>query len=347
MTRLLVLVLLAASAAGAGEELIAELDERVAVALRPAGANPNPKAYGRAELRRINERADRVADACDAVSAANTPRGGTAAWAPGEGLLAENAEGKPLRVAVCFFGVTRSLTSTICNLRARVFRPLELAGAVLETFVHTYSVDRLADNQRNNEFNHTLRVGEWRLLPHLHAAVETSQEDFLRGTDIDVSYAPPTDVPEKKYAWGDKSAGTLRNLICQYKSLEEATLLWTARHTKAPFDVVVYLRPDVAYLDTLDPAMLRRLLDLHEELRRQVWVSPAWQTNSGRNDRMAFGTPGAMKAYGTRLRRAARYVEATAAPLHAEKFLEYDMRKLHNREAGGPAEGRGEPSPEP
>lgn len=47
------------------------------------------------------------------------------------------------RVAVCFFGLTRSLRWVLPSLQRRLLGVLEEAGMTVDVFVHTYSLEKV------------------------------------------------------------------------------------------------------------------------------------------------------------------------------------------------------------
>ena len=63
--------------------------------------------------------------------------------------VGRDADGRPLRVAVCFFGVARSLRWTLPSVQNRVLNVLTDAGVEVETFVHTFVMKEVRHRTRN------------------------------------------------------------------------------------------------------------------------------------------------------------------------------------------------------
>jgi hypothetical protein len=115
--------------------------------------------------------------------------------------------------------------------------------------------------------------------------------------------------------WPDNPRLSLRNLARQLHSLRRATGLWLASaRARGPYRFVVCLRPDLRFLAPLD------LPRLAPALRSSALATPGWARWGGLNDRLAFGGPAAMAAYGLRGAALPAYVAAGARP-HAERFL--------------------------
>ena len=59
-------------------------------------------------------------------------------------LLVSRASAQdPPKVAVCFWGVNRSLNRTLASIERHVFKPLEDDGFEIDVFFHTYTMKRV------------------------------------------------------------------------------------------------------------------------------------------------------------------------------------------------------------
>ena len=68
-----------------------------------------------------------------------------------------------LRVALAFYGLTRSLHHTLDSIHRNVFDPIRAAGHTFDVYVHTYSLTELT-NERSHEVGVTLNATEYKLL---------------------------------------------------------------------------------------------------------------------------------------------------------------------------------------
>src|SRR5690606_38518187 len=149
---------------------------------------------------------------------------------------------------------------------------------------------RRLDNPRSGELG-AVPEGEYALLDSDWLAVEQPDECLdQRGF---------TELARHGDFWNDDGK-SLRNLVHQLHSLDVVT---RAALTWRP-DLVLYCRPDLRYLDSLEP-WLRQSLGA---LAPSVWV-PSWQHWGGFNDRFAICTHGSAAAtYGSRIDVALEYV---------------------------------------
>eukprot|EP00892_Ulva_mutabilis_P003127 jgi/Ulvmu1/12815/UM097_0044.1 len=210
------------------------------------------------------------------------------------------------RVALLFFGLTRSLKYTLPSIESNVVGPLQALGLQVDVYLHTYNdTDDASSRQTSSE--------EWRLLkPTAH--VITSQELFLN-----------TSQPLRDACWG-KGTGWVKapkvvqqrntqNLLCQLNSLQEVGDLWL-RHSavhRLRHHAVIYLRPDVLYTD---PLPVEAITNMTEE----AVTIPDWAHYTGMNDR--FAALGPRSAAQWKMRLAYTLSHCLDKPLHAEMFAQ-------------------------
>ena len=69
-----------------------------------------------------------------------------------------------MKVALCFWGLTRSLKYTIESIKQNIFQPLDDGHIEYKIFVHTFFFNSIYNNPRANERNITLDFDEYSLL---------------------------------------------------------------------------------------------------------------------------------------------------------------------------------------
>jgi hypothetical protein len=223
-------------------------------------------------------------------------------------------DSRPVRMAVCFFGLTRSLPFTIDSIRTNVFDVLTAAGIQYTTYLHTHNVTRMF-NPRAHEFNVTVDPTLYRLLRPDTAVFEEPIDWTLPSNQGLLARLLKRGDP-----WGQSGDHiSLRNLVNQLHSLQALTAMWAPHASR--FDAVIYLRSDVWFFNCLN---VTQLLEAAATTSHPVIWTPAFATFSGLNDRFAFGNVAAMQLYGNRWQHALPYARDTY--LHAEKFLKYAMR---------------------
>ena len=208
-------------------------------------------------------------------------------------------------IALCFFGITRSLRYTLPSITANVLAPLQQRGNV-RVYAHFFQQTEI-DNPRTGEKG-VLDPSEHRLLKADRLVLEAPGPGSVTASFDRI--APFGDY------WKD-GFRSLRNLLHQLHSLDAVTEMVLADG----IDICVFCRPDLRYHDSFDFA-LRRALAVSGPLVQLPW----WQPWHAMNDRLAVASgPAAIAAYGQRGRLALEYCQTRNLPLHAERLVQYAL----------------------
>jgi hypothetical protein len=213
-----------------------------------------------------------------------------------------------MKIAVCFFGITRSLSYTISSIESNLLAPCKRIGET-ENLCHFFRLS-VIDNPRSGEKG-VLAPDEQALLAPSWLHLE-QPEKFL-------SESPLQQIFDYGDAWGDDFK-SLNNLLHQLHSIKMVTQAALA----ADFDCVVFARPDLLYHDSIRRPLGRVLRSKHNT---EVCL-PDWQHwEGGYNDRFAICKgKQAIQAYGNRIDMALDYCRNCGAPLHAENLLKHALR---------------------
>lgn len=232
------------------------------------------------------------------------------------------------RIAIAFFGITRSLRFTISSLQKNL---LSRAGAVGEVkiFGHFFRQHRIEN----------IRSGE---------SIELDPEEYRLLEADNIRFSEPGSILTEVHfdalkAYGDHWEDhfkTMSNLMHQLYSLKSVT----AQVLIDCPDVVVFCRPDLEYHDSFEQ-------DLRAAIATEgpVVQLPRWQRHKGGfNDRFAICKgERAIKAYGMRLDQALPFCQTLNIELHSERLIRYALwqtrlpvRKLGIRASRVRADGR-------
>lgn len=211
-----------------------------------------------------------------------------------------------MKIAICFFGITRSLNHTIHSIKTNVLEPAKAIGEV-KVFAHFFDQERV-ESKRSREFINLDRTEHVLLSP-----------DVLR-------LEKPYKCIDLYDFEGLKSFGdtrrdgfqSLRNLVHalhSLKSVTEIALDWNP-------DLVVFVRPDLEYHDSLFDSLTTAALTKGDYI-----FIPNWQHwRGGLNDRFAICTSAnSAKAYGTRADAMLSYCQHFGEALHSESLNRYAL----------------------
>lgn len=220
---------------------------------------------------------------------------------------------KKVRVALCFFGLTRSLKYTLPSIEKFLFEPLVSHGIKYDTYLHTYKMKTPYTNPRAGEKGIILDADEYRLLEPTYHMIE---DKGMVSRKLDLAKYRTKGDPwgnEKEAIEGDFT--TLDNHILYLWSQKQLTQMW--QKNKGRYTHIVFCRPDVLYQVPLQVSWFSFTSD-------KICI-PNFGLCGNVNDRFAIGKPEQMIPYGQRFHEALQY--SKVKPLASEGFLIATMKK--------------------
>lgn len=212
-------------------------------------------------------------------------------------------QAKESRIAICFFGITRSLSYTIDSIRLNVLEPARRCGET-RLFAHLFRQSRI-DNPRSGESG-SLDVDEYQLLAADHVELE---DPYLCLESM--NYKEHVQRPDP---WDDDYR-SFRNFLHQLHSLDRVgslALEWGP-------DVYVFVRPDLRYLDSFEPFISQAL-----RAKQPTVFYPNWQHHGGMNDRFAvIAGAEAARVYSKRGAFIWDFAEKFGGVFNGERLLKY------------------------
>lgn len=211
------------------------------------------------------------------------------------------------RIALCYFGITRSLSFTIGSIRSNVIGPAQAAGES-KAYAHLFLQDKVV-NPRTGE-DHAMDPDEYRLLGADEVLLEPPHTCLKhRGFDEFKRHGDP---------WEDNFV-SMRNLIHQLHSLDKVG----RAALRDGVDVAIFCRPDLQYHDSLAKPLASALATARPSV-----LLPFWQPHGGHNDRFAICVGRqAIETYSQRISQAEAYCETLRRPLHSERLLAYSLQR--------------------
>jgi hypothetical protein len=233
-----------------------------------------------------------------------------------------------MHIAICFWGLLRSLQFTIDNIHEQILLPLNSYGHTYDIYIHTYQFRGTYNSTRNNEANVVVNTSNWQLLHPQYIYIE-DQDAF----DQNINY----ELYESKGDPWHNQFGSFKNHMRALNSLYHVTkVLEAVTSSNNPdvkplleYDAVIFARPDVHFLNPL-PVQLLSTLPLRETTGYEkpvLFLSDFHRSCNGKelNDRFAMGSLSAALIYGKKLEKAYEY--SMRHPLHAEKFTHDHLTK--------------------
>lgn len=210
------------------------------------------------------------------------------------------------RVAVCLHGVNRSLSVTHRSIIDQVVAPWSEFGEVrlYGAFLQPRSG---LNNPRSSEVGVATESESLRLLPFEQITL-IDQDAFDVAADLDRTLAI---IPDYYKDGHSSTKNIFRSLHALNKVHELATL-------DADHDYVLFVRPDLFYIDRFDA--FRMVRDLGDPRGCRA-LTPLWQQWGGLNDRLAICTPSAAAAFAKRFEQILDFCAHTDEAIQAERLL--------------------------
>jgi hypothetical protein len=202
---------------------------------------------------------------------------------------------KGYRVAVAFYGLSRSLHVTLPSIERHVFEVLDKNGIVYDVFWSGLDAGHI-NNKRSGERNLTLDSTEF--AQKRPCVLNVASQSVIIPTELSLYKEARAEFPPDKVDLFHDDLQSVRNLLAAFHSMRTAHSM-IARYSRAQnfsYDAVVVLRPDTAVVSDID--LPRYLPEIVEEERlfaaghhglQNMWV-PNFQHWAGYNDRAAYGS---------------------------------------------------------
>jgi hypothetical protein len=222
------------------------------------------------------------------------------------------------KVAICFFGQVKHYEHVADSVKRHIFDVLRADNYTFDIFAHTYNLTTFT-NPRNRENNIPIDPRSLQRILNISDERVIYEEPDAADARFDIQTLLTAGDP-----WPENPTISLRFMGRQLYSLMRVTGLWNS--TRSKYKYCIYLRPDTVFRSDID------LKQLELNLTEGTLSTPGFGKYGGINDRLAFGPPSAMEAYGRRGEHLIEYVLKMRRPSCAESYLEkyLELRSLTN-----------------
>ena len=219
------------------------------------------------------------------------------------------------KVAIIFFGLTRSLHKTIESLRTNLFKVLLDNSYEYDTYIHTYKIHGEYNNIWAHEHTENYINEDVETLLKPTYCIYDNQQDIVKSINFEEYY---TKLGNWRLKTPEMTKYLIRNMCLALYSKKQITKLF--EKNKDEYDYAIIIRPDM---------MLKTKLDIKwfDELRDDTIVIPECDSYSGCNDRLCIGKVNTILYYGTLFDSLKEYSEQTS--ITSEGYL-LDMLNKKN-----------------
>jgi len=179
------------------------------------------------------------------------------------------------KVAVLFWGITRSLKTTIVSIKKNIFDVLTENEYTYDTFIHTYKINGPYANMVTKEKTESYNNEDIESLLQPTHYIFDNQEDIINQIDFNSYY---TKLGNWTNHTPEVTRYLIRNMILALYSKKQITELFET--LKSNYDYVIFTRPDIDVLTPLD-------INIFTKLNPTYMFIPSDDWYKGYNDRFA------------------------------------------------------------
>ena len=143
-----------------------------------------------------------------------------------------------MKIALAFWGLSRSLRYTLNSIHKHIFDVLKANNIEYKTFVHTYSLHAPFSNRRTGENEIFLNNEEYKLLNPDYSQID-DQDTIKTWLNLHNYYSQPD-------PWGTHYNSVNNFILAMYSKKILGEMICKSNEG---FDYVLFLRPDVLYLN--------------------------------------------------------------------------------------------------
>ena len=170
------------------------------------------------------------------------------------------------KIALCFWGLTRSLRRTHTNIKEKILKVLENNNFEYTIFMHTFKLDKI-NAKRSNENNIDLEFDEYKLLNPDYFEYD-KQNEILNKLKVKQYRSKPDH-------WRTNYQNTDFFILSMYSKMRVTELV---KKSELDFNYVVFLRPDINYLHNFP-------INLLDKINDNTCLIPNFHLDKGVNDR--------------------------------------------------------------
>lgn len=217
------------------------------------------------------------------------------------------------KIALCFWGVTRALDLTYKSINRNIYNALSDKGYEYDVFMHVNKIDQIKGYRASGENYVSVEFDQYKLLNPGKFAYDEQSEMF---SQIDMSRYKTKPDP-----WNNNYKSVELFVLSMYSKAQVTQMMLDS---KTNYDCVVFLRPDILYLDRFPVEILGQINDTN-------CYMPGFHTYTRHkhttkvNDRFSVSSMEVAGIIGNSYHTLHNYCDEHAC--HSESFLSYN---LHN-----------------
>lgn len=224
---------------------------------------------------------------------------------------------KTKKIAICYWGLLRSLKKTVGSHKRRIFKFLENEDYEYDIFMHTWKLEDKYQYVWTKKVDIPINYDDYKLLNPDYYKID-NQNEFIDNLDFSKYFYEDqwTGKPGNEHK-GEWVPQLLRNHLCALESLKRVYKM--VEDTNKEYDYIICVRPDACFREDVN------FTKLTFEEDNNIYIAN-FGNFCGYNDRFALGKMEIMKYYMCRIDEA-EYFRKKYHRIDAESFCKYIINK--------------------
>jgi beta-1,4-mannosyl-glycoprotein beta-1,4-N-acetylglucosaminyltransferase len=214
------------------------------------------------------------------------------------------------RIAICYWGLTRSLSSVYTSHVETIFKPLKEHGFIYDIFLHSWITDRPIIDSKDKQESTTNT--DYKILNPYKYRYD-NQDDFENSLDMSDYFDKDLWNLRGDALDGEWRPQLIKNHLFALESMKRVTQLCI--ESGIQYDYVFYVRPDVLVYNPFPVDILNSMTD-------ETVGIPNFDHHEGYNDRFAIVPFSNCAKYGCRIDGIKEF-RKTYGRIVSEKYLKY------------------------
>lgn len=200
------------------------------------------------------------------------------------------------KVAIIFFGLTRSLENIYTELKENVFNPIIENDMTYDIFIHTYKINGKYVNKWTGESEKNYNNDSYKILNAKHVLID-DQDKIINKINFEEYYSKEHlgdwfNCKCENMNTEDSVKYLIRNMVLALYSKKQITEEF--EKYKNDYDYVIMMRPDLKFQNTLSPIKIMKIINNDG----YDIILPVKDTHNGCNDRLVISKPDNIIYYG-------------------------------------------------
>jgi len=220
-----------------------------------------------------------------------------------------------MKIAICYWGMTRSVKQTYKSHHAHLFNILKNHGIDYDVYIHTWQTGQ--NMVWGEDCKVPIDYDEYKLLSPTHYSID-NQDEFLNSLDFSNYFNAELYNIHGGDTLHEWRPYLIRNHLCALESQRRVYNMVCEQHIQ--YDFILFIRPDVIISTDFDYNILTTDFDI---------ILPNYDHFNGLNDKFAILQFNCASHYATRINEIIEFRQNNGR-IVSEKYVKFIVEKYYH-----------------